>query len=67
MAVKHEITAEEALPSGSNLVRCYCGDEIEYFPRDGSGETPRIMAHGAVTIESLVELSNLYRQSEGER
>ena len=59
MAVHHEITGKDELPNGSILVRCSCGDEIEMFPKDESGETPRITAHGAVTIESMIEHSNL--------
>jgi hypothetical protein len=67
MAVNHEITSKEELSDGSIVVRCSCGDEIELFPQDESRGIPRITSAGAVTIESMIQHSNLYRQSEGER
>jgi hypothetical protein len=59
MAVEHEITSKEELPNGWVFIRCSCGDEMEIDPGT-SAETPGIVAHGGVTIESLVEHRNLY-------
>jgi hypothetical protein len=66
MAVNHEITSKEELADGFLLVRCSCGDEIEVQPRDKSAGTPRVLAAGGVTIESMDLHWNLYRQSVGE-